>query len=161
MKQDSIQQLLAKRQAGTLSDSELQELNRLTHKDEVIAAAEQASAGIIRRRRLITSAVAVVAIAVGTVGIAMLMPKNEVPLVAQKQPAPQPIVVEQMPQTVEVPAETVIAKPAVVKKTTTPVAQADNVSHHEVAKKTDPTVMCNNQCEADSVISDIWKFLTA
>lgn len=162
MKHDSIQQLLAKRQAGTLTDSELQELNRLTHKDEVVAAAEQAAAGIVRRRRLITSAVALVAVAVGTVGIAMLVPKNEVTLIAQQQPTPQITVVEEIPQSIEAPVEAVAAKPAVAKKTTAPVArQIENVAHPRVAKKADPTVMCNNQCEADSVISDIWKFLTA
>lgn len=162
MKQDSIQQLLAKRQAGTLTDSELQELNRLTHKDEVVAAAEQAAAGIVRRRRLVTSAVALVAVAVGTVGVAMLVPKNEVPLVAQQQPAPQPVVVEEIPQAVEAPAEAVIAKPAVAPKPAVAQAQpAKSVPQAVETKPADPTVMCNNQCEADSVISDIWKFLTA
>ena len=61
MKQDSIQQLLAKRQAGTLTDSELEELNRLTHKDEVVAAANRRATGIIRRRVSLTIAAVMVA----------------------------------------------------------------------------------------------------
>ncbi len=165
MRNDSIQQLLAKRQAGTLTDCELQELNRLTHKDEVVAAAEQAATGITHRRRLIVSAVAVVAVAIGTVGIALLVPKQEVPMVAQQQALPQPVAVEEVPQTVEAPATPVA--PAAAKTTVAPkpaVAQAQPVKSVPQAVETrhaDPTVMCNNQCEADSVISDIWKFLTA
>lgn len=168
MKQDSIQQLLAKRQAGTLTDSELEELNRLTHKDEVVAAAEQAAAGIVRRRRLIVSSVALVAVAVGTLGITMLIPKNEVPLVAQQQPAPQPVVVEKPPQAVEATATPVATKPAATPRpsvTTTPAVANDqpakSMPEAVVSKHSDPAVMCNNQCEADSVINDIWKFLTA
>ena len=167
MKQDSIQQLLAKRQAGTLTDSELEELNRLTHKDEVVAAAEQAATVIVRRRRLVTSSVALVAVAVAVFGITLLVPKNEMPLVAQQQPAPQPVV-EDMPQSVEAPATPAVpTTPAASKHTTAPkpaVAQAQpakSVPQAAETHRTDPTVMCNNQCEADSVINDIWKFLTA
>ena len=168
MKQDSIQQLLAKRQAGTLTDSELEELNRLTHKDEVVAAAEQAATLIVRRRRLVTSSVALVAVAVAVFGITLLVPKNEMLLVAQQQPAPQPVEVEEMPQAVEAPAALAVpTTPAASKHTTAPnpaVAQAQpakSVPQAAETHRTDPTVMCNNQCEADSVINDIWKFLTA
>ena len=167
MRHDSIQHLLAKRQEGTLTDSELEELNRLTRKDEVIAAAEHTAAGIVRRRRLAVSSLALVAVAVGAIGITLLLPRSEAPLVAQQQPAPQPVIVEELPQTVETPAEPIAAKPATAQRNTmaaTPAAKA----HHDmstqpaaVSKHSDPTVMCNNQCEADSVINDIWKFLTA
>ena len=162
MKNNSIQHLLAKRQTGTLTDSELEELNRLTHRDEVVDAAEKAAAGIVRRRRIATSAAAVIAIAVGTIGISLLMPSHETPLVAQQQPSQQPVVVEETPQTIEAPAEPLAAKPAATPK---PAAKTikDEIapSAEEVKHAADPTVVCNNQCEADSVINDIWKFLTA
>ena len=44
-------------------------------------------------------------------------------------------------------------------KTVAP-AKADRKQATKPTAK-DPVVMCNSQCDADSVISDIWKFLTA
>ena len=46
-----------------------------------------------------------------------------------------------------------------VEKTVAP-AKADRKQATKPTAK-DPVVMCNSQCDADSVISDIWKFLTA
>lgn len=166
MKQDSIQQLLAKRQAGSLSDEELAALNRLTHRDEVIAAADRQAAGIVRRRRTRLSVAALVAVAVGGAGLYLLQPTPEAPLVAQQQ-APVPAAVEEV--TVETPAlaptpataapkEPVAANRSTVAKSLPRPAEAATTA---ATAAEEPVVMCNNQCEADSVINDIWKFLTA
>ena len=162
MKNDSIQHLLAKRQAGTLTDSELQELNRLTRKDEVVAAAEQAAVGIVRRRRLTVSAVALVAVVVGTVGITMLMPRHEAPMVAQQQPIVTPTVTEPSVIPTE-PTESLASitpAKAVAKKRDNTAAKPVRTTV-KPASAAEPVVVCNNQCEADSVINDIWKFLSA
>ena len=46
----SIENLLRRRQEGTITDEELIELNQLTHRDQVIQAATQ-RARVIRHRR--------------------------------------------------------------------------------------------------------------
>ena len=162
MRHDSIQHLLAKRQTGTLTESELEELNQLTRKDETIAAAEKAATTIVRRRRIAASAVAVTLVAAGTIGLSLLTQGHDTPMVARQQPALQPIVAEEIPQAVETHTEPIAAKgtPKVTAPAATPQRQTS--THQTVeARHNDPTVMCNNQCEADSVINDIWKFLTA
>ena len=50
MKTESQEQLLERYREGTLSDGDLAELNRLSHRDEVMAAAGQRAASIVRRR---------------------------------------------------------------------------------------------------------------
>ena len=145
MKQDSIQLLLAKHQAGTLSDDELATLNKLTHKDEVFAAADRQASGIVRRRRLRISVFALMAVAVGGIGLILLQPTPEAPLVAQKNTEP-------VTETETIMVEEVAPQPE-------PKSQAP--AHSAAAATPEPVVMCNNQCEADSVINDIWKFLTA
>ena len=162
MKQDSIQQLLAKHQAGTLSDDELATLNKLTHKDEVFAAADRQASGIVRRRRLRISVFALMAVAVGGIGLILLQPTPEAPLVAQKNTEPvtetETIMVEEVAPQPE-PADMTEPVSAVRHTRSTPKSQAP--AHSAAAATPEPVVMCNNQAEADSVINDIWKFLTA
>jgi len=58
MKKDSIQELLAKRAAGTLTDDELTALNALAGRDEVVAGAERRAVAIRGRRRRVAAMVA-------------------------------------------------------------------------------------------------------
>lgn len=153
MKKDTIQILLAKRQAGTINDEELAQLATLTHRDETMAAAELRADGIIRtRRRLVTACAAIVVVAVGTV--ALFMPqREEAPQLAQHQPtAIQQVVPSEEVMPVELSAEPV--QVAEVKHVRRKVTREKPVATDE------PVVMCNSQCDADSVISDIWKFLS-
>jgi hypothetical protein len=162
MKQDSIQQLLAKRQAGTISDEELETLNRLTRRDEVFAAADRQAKGIVRRRRIGLSALALTIVAAGGAGLLFLQPSGETPTVAKQEPA-APTVVETI--TVEeiatpaTPATVIEDVAATHPRTAEP--QPKKPAAASTRATTNPVVVCNNQCEADSVISDIWKFLTA
>lgn len=157
MKTESLQHLIEKYREGTLSDSELSELQRLSHRDEVMAAAGEKAHSIIRRRRQAGISFAAAALVVGA-ALWTLLPQHreEAPLIAE---------------TTELPA----TEPATVEVVATPqheaVAMAQPVPHKAPAAKhtattatpaanDEPVVMCNNQCEADSVINDIWKFLT-
>ena len=150
MKQDTLQSLLDKFREGTLTDGERTELERLSHKDEVFSAARSQAAGILRRRVALT----VSALMICGAGIWAVLPGGG----------------SQMSQVAEVVAPEVPAEPAPmvaeVHKTKRPVAAAikkarpEEVAPIEQAAD-EPVVVCNSQCDADSVISDIRKFLCA
>ena len=162
MKTDSIQQLLERYREGTLSDSGLGELNRLTHRDEVMAAAERRAGGIVRRRRAVAFTVAGLLVAAGAVWTLLPLGGGATPMVAEAitpeaivPPAP---VVETVAPTVapEAKKEASVAHQAAVAS----VTRAKTPRQEALAPDEEPVVICNNQCEADSVINDIWKFLT-
>ena len=157
MKQETIKALLAKREAGTLTDEELEMLNRLTRRDEVVAGAErQAKVIVIRRRRTLAACVAAF-VMVGAAGMLFTQRHDSVPMVAQNETVAEVPEEEDIMAPVEVePQQTAAVN---VEKTMAP-AKADR-KHTTKPTAKDPVVMCNSQCDADSVISDIWKFLTA
>lgn len=172
MKQNTLQSLLDKYRDGTLTDSERSELERLSHKDEVFAAAQSRATGILRRR----VALAVSALMICGAGIWAVLPGGDSPA-PQVAEASTPI--PEVPQEVR---ETVAPEPAAepaplvakVHETKRPATTATRkvrptavapVEKSAVVASTanttdEPVVMCNNQCDADSVISDIKKFLT-
>lgn len=161
MKNNDIQPLLERYCEGTLSDSELAELGRLTGRDEVMATAIHRAAGIRRRRR--TALFTVAGLLLAGTAVWSLLPRQESPLVAEAVvpeavTLPEPAVEQATPADSPVPAtpaksvhRTAVARPVTV----APTRQA---TKEEVSEE--PVVICNNQCEADSVINDIWKFLT-
>lgn len=165
MKNNELNQLLEKYREGTLSDGELAELNRLSGRDEVTAAADSTARGIVRRRTRIGAGLAMVAIIVA--GAVLWLPSGnntQQPLVAEA--APQKVIADEetaLPiETVQLPVETpvqvaAIRKPAVKQR----VPDEGNAGWYtdSPASETQPVVICNNQCEADSVISEIRKFL--
>lgn len=156
MKKDTIQELLAKRQEGTLTDSELDELYRLTGRDEVMARADRRASGILRNRRIGAGIMGFAAvIAVGAVLLFSPTTQHAVETAATQTPA-APIEVPDMQQPpVQTTVESAAPQVAVVKQ------QPKRQPVTTKAKPTEPVVMCNSQCDADSVINDIWKFLTA
>ncbi|MBP5546836.1 MAG: hypothetical protein J6X59_06130 [Bacteroidales bacterium] len=171
MKQDTLQSLLDKYREGTLTDGERSELERLTHKDEVFAAARHQAAGIMRRR----VALAMTALVICGAGIWALQLGNgsQTPLMAEATTplpeAPQEVreTVAPAPATEPAPlvAEVVETKhPAAaatrkVRPTTVAPIEKPAVVASTANSTDEPVVTCNNQCDADEVISDIKKFL--
>lgn len=164
-----LQILLEKYRKGTISDSERSELEHLSHKEEVFSAARSRATGIIHRR----VALAVSALMICGAGIWAVLPGS--------QQMPQVAEVVQMPPEVPMEVSETVESKAIAEPTPL-VAEAHEVKRHaNTARKvldvsavptekpaevvvpekssSDPVVMCNNQCDADSVISDIRKFL--
>ena len=157
MKQETIKALLAKREAGTLTDEELEMLNRLTRRDEVVAGAERQAKVIVTRRRRTLAACVAAFVMVGAAGMLFTQRHDSVPMVAQNETVAEVPEEEDIMAPVEVePQQTAAVN---VEKAMAP-AKADR-KHTTKPTAKDPVVMCNSQCDADSVISDIWKFLTA
>ena len=156
MKMDDIQRLLQKYHDGTLTPGEQAELDRLTHKDEVLGEAFHKADGIVRRRQVRYLAMAMTGLVLLGAGVWMARPSQEAaPLVAERQALPA-AVADEAPA--PPPAQPTAARPAnVAKPASKPVAPTQAAPH--VEQQT--VVVCNTQCEADSVISDIWKFLSA
>lgn len=165
MKNDTLQQLLAKYQQGTLSGEELEQLNRLTHKDEVMSAAENRAKVIVRRRSLRTVAFAMVGLSLVGVGIWAMRPAEQQQVATESVANPVPTLVE-----------SAVPMPAAVAAEEAPIVAAKHdmpreIKQHNEARQQQPaatipqqheeaTVICNNQCDADSVLNDIWRFLT-
>lgn len=156
MKMDDIQRLLQKYHDGTLTPGEQAELDRLTHKDEVLGEAFHKADGIVRRRRVRYLAMAMTGLVLLGAGVWMARPSQEAaPLVAGRQALPA-AVADEAPA--PPPAQPIVARPAnVAKPASKPVAPTQAAPHAEQQT----VVVCNTQCEADSVINNIWKFLSA
>lgn len=153
MKHNEIEDLLEKRRMGVLTDEELIYLNTLSRRDEVLTAAVGRADAIVRRRR--NSVMAFIAIAAVAVGAMMLFApqRDDIPQVAM-QTAPMPMVEEPQQMSMESIVEPEPVQMAAVKS-------AVHKASKPAVKSDEPVVMCNSQCDADSVISDIWKFLSA
>ena len=135
--------------------TEEQKARLLAGRDEAMAEVDRRVAGIrrARRRTVALTTTAVLALGAGTL---LFVPKGQPTLVAEHR-APAAIAVTADTAIAATTVETVQAevqpeKPAVERKA------RKAVKTHRI---TEPVVMCNNQCDADSVISDIWKFLSA
>ena len=155
MKNNSIQYLLEKYREGTLNDEERVELERLTHKDEVFAAAGRKVRGIIWQR----VSLAVAAVMVAGVGMLTILPHEQEPLMAEAREIPIQSVETQRAASPVIEA----VAPQQALKETQPAASLQRKAKAKPAIKavtTSPVVVCNNQCDADSVISDIRKFLS-
>lgn len=165
MNTETIQQMMDRYREGTLDEGGLAELNRRCQRNEVMAAAGERAAGIVRRRRSIAFTVAGLLVA-GAAVWALLPQQSEAPLMAGTVVPEAVAIPEPAAMTVESQAAPA-APPAVPARPRQPKSRqpkAVAMQTLEVVKTSDteaPVVTCNNQCEADSVISDIWKFLTA
>ena len=180
-----LETLLRRYQEGDLDSEELDELNRLTHRDKVLNAANR-QARIIRHRRYTAMAgVAAVLLVTGVIYFNHSSVDNslsEMPVLAQADvPKPTEMVEHEMPEVPiqrESPTTMTVAKPdpsvhnqdsdIIQPKhrtdATMPVERQASMEsvmeHHAPSVATDdPIVACNTQCSPDSVINDIWKFL--
>ncbi len=160
MKMDDIQRLLQKYHDGTLTPGEQAELDRLTHKDEVLGEAFHKADGIVRRRQVRYLAMAMTGLVLLGAGVWMARPSQEAaPLVAGRQALPA-AVADEAPA--PPPAQPTAARPAnVAKPAPKPVAPTHAAPHAAPHAEQQTVVVCNTQCEADSVINNIWKFLSA
>lgn len=170
MKNDTIQQLLAKYQQGTLTEEELSQLSALTHKDEVMEAAFSKANAIVRRRTIREIALAMTGVIVIGAGVWTMVPKQDTAvLVAENQSQTTPVVVEEVRQEVlqpvvqEVKAEKPLQVASAHEVQKVVPKEADVIAKPATMKQDDnkPVVTCNTQCDADEVIDDIWKFLSA
>ncbi len=155
---------MEKYREGTLSDAERDELNGLAHRDEVMAAAGERAHGILRRRRTVAFTVAGLLVAGGAIWTLLPSERQQAPILAETtvpevvERVPEPTVEQVAPATMPT-EEKVVAK--VTRRSTVAPSQVKPVDAVVKPEESDdPVVMCNNQCEADSVINDIWKFLT-
>lgn len=155
MKQETIKSLLAKHEAGTLTDEELDLLQRLTRRDEVVAGAERRAKAIVVRRRRAVAACVALCLVVAATGILVTRHDEQVPQMAQQT---VPVALPDEEPAIS-PVETLTLQTAAVSAEKSARPSARRQKAKSTAKE--PVVMCNSQCDADSVISDIWKFLTA
>lgn len=157
MKQQSIQSLLEKYREGTLTESELAELEMLTHKAEVMAAASRRATGIIVRRRI---SMAMAVLLVGGAGVWAVLPHGgQETMMAESRPPVEVQLPPEVLEEVQQPAVTLTEQPPAT--VAAPVKQRPAKAVAEATPKREiPVVVCNNQCDADSVINDIKKFLS-
>ena len=164
MKQNTLGDLLEKYAEGTITSDQLDLLNQLTHKDETLAAADR-RVRQVRRQRLSwgLSAGALLLVATGL----LLRPTS-----ASMQ-APAEMVAAESTETIAPPESPTLAPTAsapaaepvqIAKVQPRRVAAANTGSHMakvEAPRGEEQIVVCNNSCDADSVIDEIWKFLSA
>lgn len=174
--------LLKKYRQGTISDEEMNQLNRLTRRDEVVESACKRAATLRRRRHVVLS-VSAMALLLGGVGAMLFFNADPV---ADSKPlfAAQPAVSADdsalsvtndvadpasmhlqgqglTPESMVQPLEVASAKPRQVKAEKAERVSRENVPALNVHEVAAPQVMCNVGCDADSVISDVWDFLNA
>lgn len=167
MKNNTLQQLLDKYQQGLLSSEEIEQLNQLTHKDEVMVAAEGRARTIIRRRTIRNVGFVCVGLALAGAGIWMFNSSPETPMLAEMDNA-EVKTVEKIAAQDDINAVPIHQVPVVSRQIRPVMRQIAEPEETPVVEeiaanptREEPTVVCNNQCDADSVINDIWKFLTA
>ena len=155
MKNPEITQLLKRYQEGTLSDSELAELHRLSGRDALMDAACRKADGIIRRRRASLFTVAGLLMA-GAATWPLFIPQHSKSTLVAEAAMPEVM----LPTAPEPVVEQTVPVKAFEQKPAAKVLPRRTAMLPATTTDDEPIVVCNNQCEADSVISDIWKFLT-
>ena len=146
----NLENLLRRYQEGGLTPEEVDELNQLTHRDQVFSAACQQAKVVRRRQGSIVCGVAAVLLVTGVVFLARPTVSNglsDAPIVAQAD-APKPT-----ESLTGIPSGSDLPESPELEATSTQTPQ------HDTAVADDPIVACNTQCSPDSVINDIWKFL--
>ena len=183
MKQIEI--LLQRYAEGVITPEEQSELNKLTHRDDVLHSASIQATKIRRRRNAMVTATASILLVVGlflTLNISGNQNTTQSPLLAKANPSfldTSPTVAPtlepagttttissvQSHETTLEPAQITtepISSPAPrrqVVETSQPQIHSETEPMAHVAN--DPVVACNTQCSPDSVINDIWNFLNA
>jgi hypothetical protein len=91
-------------------------------------------------------------------GTLTMLPREQEPLMAEAIEIPVPTVETQPAAPPAI--ETVAPQQATAKTQRAASLQRRPKARLAIQEETEPVVVCNNQCEADSVISDIRKFLS-
>lgn len=130
-----------------------QKARALAERDAVMAEVDRRVGVIVRRRRIVTTAMVTVGLLMAGGAMALWLPQS------QQEPV---LVAEQRVVVEPTPAEPTLAEPETAPEAEIQKTTVEAVKVHRKAKpaKAEPVVMCNNQCDADSVISEIWKFLS-
>ncbi len=178
----NIETLLRRYKEGDLNAEELDELNRMTHRDQVLQAANMQVRAIKRRRYTTVAGIAAVLLVTSVFFFARPSVDNqltEMPVVAKTD---VPTLDETVPSTPMVSNQTESKQVGGLIETGTrqhdtailqpkprliPVAPVEQIVNEGVDMEQlepsivtdDPIVACNTQCSPDSVINDIWKFL--
>ena len=177
-----MENLLSRYHEGSLNPEELAELNRLTHRDQVLHAANQQARSINRRRNTVVTGVAAVLLVTGIIFFVSPSVDNALldkPVVARAD-APKPSEIVPDVQHVHPQRESTFNKEETNHKTcqydtavmrpkptlVSPVPTEHLVNVETVVEQMEPStivdepiVACNTECSPDSVINDIWKFL--
>lgn len=168
MNHDTLQQLLEKYHEGTLTDEEREQLNSLTHRDEVFASAVHQARTIVRTRIIRIAACIASLLVVGGAILWTQIPHQQAEMIARQEPiviTPQanpesPIVVEQPEEYLQHPTSNEKRKTTNVKRQTSNIKQQTSNVQRSTSNVFDQVVVCNNKCEADSVINEIRNFLS-
>ena len=174
--------LLSRYHEGSLNPEELDELNRLTHRDQVLHVANQQARSINRRRYTAVTGVAAVLLVTGVIFFVSPSVDNALPdsPVVAKADMPKPSGIVPDVQSVHTQRESTFnmeetnhktrqydttvlqPKPSLV----SPIPAEHLVNVETVVEQLEPSaivdepiVACNTECSPDSVINDIWKFL--
>lgn len=176
--------LLKKYRQGTISDQEMEQLNTLTRRDQVVEAACRRATTLRRRRQVVLSVSAVVLLlgGVGALLFSNLAPHTGDSQLFAAQPdisadagdlnpaqsaadaAPVTVVLQEhclASETMSRPIEVASNSPRQTQR-----EQSRRLSHETApviapSQTEIPQVMCNVGCNADSVINDVWDFLNA
>ncbi len=182
----NIENLLRRQYEGSITADEQSELDRLTHRDQIISAATCRAKAIRLRYRIFVSLASVLL----TVGIIFLVrpsvcdTEEESYLIAKTRMMEVPskivgigLVSSATPvQNILIDSNrSVLNKTGSVEKTTITetivesnaatdvdqpvINESDDVRHNLAISDIEPIVACNTACSPDSVINDIWKFL--
>ena len=181
-----LESLLRRYAEGSITQEEMEQLDTLTHRKEVLAGAEERAKVLHRRWVARTSLVVSFALIVTVTALAVWIPRQGVqvagtPMMAQLTPSDQldaPVVVTKAqpeashPQAVvarKTPAAPLeesrpAVKPAPQQQESPVVAVTGEAELQEdvpmvYVREDQPVVACNSACSPDSVINDIWRFL--
>ncbi len=185
----AIETLLQRYHDGSITPDEMDELNRLTHREDVIQMANAKATSIRRRRNGRIVAVASVLLVAGVFFAVFTnqgLETGDEPLIAkvethnvdvadlgqsaavEKEDAQEHVAVEPMETELRVAAEPVIVPERTMKAVASvretvkePLSHTQREVVNVEAMEIDPIVACNTQCSPDSVINDIWNFLKA
>lgn len=184
----NIENLLRRQYEGNISPEELSELERLTHREQVIETATR-RAKVIRRRHLagVTGVASVLIIAgfivfvypsIGGINTGKpMVAKTEIPEIVPSNVTKVEPIQSTIPETPvqETSTKSILDEEEPVLKQSTMLHPSKSVSASEIIRNEpeevvndiqptiisdcDPIVACNTACSPDSVINDIWKFL--
>ena len=177
MNSKDIEKLLEKYSCGQITSEELRQLSQATHRDIVVKSSTEAASGMRKRRMRHFSYFLIVLVAIGGMAVLMRPYGHESsgedlyacqPELSDEGLSPEtPATVDMESQTVEAAAcqmlsataKTIQKEPEKVLCNSDMPASSDTASAMELPTYPETQVLCNLQCNADSVLSGIIRFL--